>query len=123
MLYCRELASSTLIFFLISWGLRNKGPLYATIFNPLILIFVAIIASLFLDEKLHVGNMVGGILIIFGLYVVLWGKAKEMKWNTQSQLMPTTAFPDDGSVDIIIVEAPTNIDTTKKSTCKKERTI
>ncbi|GKV23872.1 hypothetical protein SLEP1_g33555 [Rubroshorea leprosula] len=52
-LHGMELASSTLIFFLISWGLRNKGPLYATIFNPLILIFVAIIASLFLDEKLH----------------------------------------------------------------------
>lgn len=33
-------------------------------------------------------SILGGILIVCGLYVVLWGKAKEMKQNTR--LVPAT---------------------------------
>ncbi|XP_022762929.1 WAT1-related protein At1g25270-like isoform X2 [Durio zibethinus] len=78
---------SALMVFLVSWGVHLRGPLYASIFNPLGLVFVAIMGSLILDEKLHLGSIIGGILIICGVYVVLWGKAKEMKQKTQ--LVPT----------------------------------
>ncbi|XVE67508.1 hypothetical protein DITRI_Ditri08aG0166700 [Diplodiscus trichospermus] len=75
---------------LISWGVHLKRPVYASIFNPLGLCFVAIIGSLLLGEKLHLGrSIIGGILIVFGLYVVLWGKAKEMK--ERNQVLPTAA--------------------------------
>ncbi|EOX97420.1 hypothetical protein QUC31_015698 [Theobroma cacao] len=79
---------SAFMVFLVSWGIRLRGPLYASIFNPLGLVFVAIAGSLILDEKLHMGSILGGILIVCGLYVVLWGKAKEMKQNTR--LVPAT---------------------------------
>ncbi|XP_021286739.1 WAT1-related protein At1g68170 [Herrania umbratica] len=79
---------SALMVFLVSWGIRLRGPLYASIFNPLGLVFVAIAGSLILDEKLHLGSILGGMLIVCGLYVVLWGKAREMKQNTR--LVPTT---------------------------------
>ncbi|MBA0666834.1 hypothetical protein Goklo_003197, partial [Gossypium klotzschianum] len=46
---------SALLVFLVSWAVRLKGPLYAAIFNPLGLVFVAIVGSLLLDEKLHLG--------------------------------------------------------------------
>ncbi|MBA0631109.1 hypothetical protein Godav_003136, partial [Gossypium davidsonii] len=62
-LYCEGLESmeawgimgSALLVFLVSWAVRLKGPLYAAIFNPLGLVFVAIVGSLLLDEKLHLG--------------------------------------------------------------------
>ncbi|XWS40299.1 hypothetical protein CRYUN_Cryun18bG0128500 [Craigia yunnanensis] len=79
---------SALMVFLVSWGVHLRGPLYASIFNPLGLVFVAIVASLLLDEKLHLGSIIGGILIVCGLYIMLWGKAKEIKQKTQ--LVPTT---------------------------------
>ncbi|KAK8484683.1 hypothetical protein V6N13_080687 [Hibiscus sabdariffa] len=84
---------SALLVFLISWAVRLMGPLYASIFNPLGLVFVAIVGSLLLDEKLHLGSIIGGIMIVCGVYVVLWGKAKEMKQKTQ--LVPAPAIDGD----------------------------
>ncbi|KAL8540651.1 hypothetical protein ACS0TY_002044 [Phlomoides rotata] len=77
---------SGMMFTLIAWTVRMRGPLFVSIFNPLLLVMVAIAGSLFLQEKLHLGMVLGGILIIGGLYVVLWGKGKELK--KVSQLMP-----------------------------------
>lgn len=62
---------------LLSWCLRKKGPLFIAVFSPLMLIFVAVLSSIFLEEALHLGSVLGSILIVGGLYLVLWGKAKE----------------------------------------------
>ncbi|XP_059073649.1 WAT1-related protein At2g39510-like [Cryptomeria japonica] len=64
---------------LMAWCVKKKGPVFTTMFSPLVLIIVAIVGSIFLDEKLHLGSVIGGMVIIIGLYFVLWGKAKEMK--------------------------------------------
>ncbi|KAH1051843.1 hypothetical protein GYH30_021643 [Glycine max] len=67
--------SSTALMSLMGAGIR--GPLYASVFNPLML--VAIASSLMLDENLYLGSVIGAVLIVIGLYMVLWGKSKEMK--------------------------------------------
>uniref|UniRef100_A0ACD5UPL2 Uncharacterized protein n=1 Tax=Avena sativa TaxID=4498 RepID=A0ACD5UPL2_AVESA len=71
------LVASGLAFPLLSWCLRKKGPLFVAVFSPLMLIFVAVLSSLLLDEALYLGSVLGSILIVGGLYLVLWGKAKE----------------------------------------------
>uniref|UniRef100_A0ACD5URN9 Uncharacterized protein n=1 Tax=Avena sativa TaxID=4498 RepID=A0ACD5URN9_AVESA len=71
------LIASGFAFPLLSWCLRKKGPLFIAVFSPLMLIFVAILSSLILDEALYLGSVLGSILIVGGLYLVLWGKAKE----------------------------------------------
>ncbi|GER47164.1 nodulin MtN21 /EamA-like transporter family protein [Striga asiatica] len=77
---------SGVMFTFVAWCVRMRGPLFVSIFNPLLLVLVAIAGSLLLEEKLHLGMVVGGIVIIMGLYTVLWGKGKELK--KMSQLMP-----------------------------------
>ncbi|KAM7478927.1 hypothetical protein LguiA_027140 [Lonicera macranthoides] len=79
---------SGLMFSLVAWCIHMRGPLFVSIFNPLMLVLVAIAGSLLLDEKIHSGSVVGSVIIVMGLYVVLWGKRKEMKMN--SQLIPDT---------------------------------
>ncbi|KAF2321268.1 hypothetical protein GH714_038417 [Hevea brasiliensis] len=64
---------------------RIKGPMFATIFYPLMLVFTALAGSLLLDEDLHLGSIMGATFIVCGLYAVLWGKVAEMK---TSQLIP-----------------------------------
>ncbi|XWS55190.1 hypothetical protein CRYUN_Cryun10bG0153300 [Craigia yunnanensis] len=91
---------SALMVFLISWGVHLRGPLYASIFNPLGLVFVAIVGSLLLDEKLHLSSIIGGILIVCGLYLVLWGKAKEMKQQTQLVPTPTAYEESEGTKEL-----------------------
>ncbi|CAN4110622.1 unnamed protein product [Withania somnifera] len=77
---------SGVLFTIIAWVVRMKGPVYVSVFNPLMLVMVAITGYLFLGEKLFLGSILGSIVIVCGLYVVLWGKDKEIK--KVSQLVP-----------------------------------
>ncbi|OAY70848.1 WAT1-related protein [Ananas comosus] len=70
---------SGLAFALMSWCIQKRGPLYVSMFSPLLLVIVAILGWAILDEKLYVGSAVGSALIVGGLYMVLWGKGREMK--------------------------------------------
>lgn len=54
--------ASGLAFPLMSWCLRERGPLYVAMFGPLIIVFVAVLSSIFLDETLHLGMYVRGAL-------------------------------------------------------------
>ncbi|KAF3434978.1 hypothetical protein FNV43_RR22065 [Rhamnella rubrinervis] len=80
------IVTSGVVTTMIAWCVHKRGPLFVAIFNPLGLVMVGIAGSLFLEEKLHLGSLIGGLLIVCGLYMVLWGKAKEMK---RTQLEPS----------------------------------
>ncbi|KAH8507156.1 hypothetical protein Peur_049187 [Populus x canadensis] len=70
---------SALAFSLTSWSIQRKGALYVSVFSPLLLVIVAVLSWALLHEKIYVGTAVGSILIVAGLYAVLWGKDKELK--------------------------------------------
>ncbi|GMI98177.1 Usually multiple acids move in and out Transporters 40 [Hibiscus trionum] len=59
------------------WGVRLKGPLFVAIFRPTSIAIAAVMSATFLGEALHLGSVIGAVIITGGLYVVLWGKAKE----------------------------------------------
>ncbi|KAK0588742.1 hypothetical protein LWI29_004905 [Acer saccharum] len=94
------IGASGLMVTLISWCVRMRGPLFVSVFNPLMLVVVAFSGSFLLDEKLHLGSILGSMLIICGLYAVLWGKGKEMKKITQ--LVPSIHPNESQSIEIII---------------------
>ncbi|TVU09600.1 hypothetical protein EJB05_43084, partial [Eragrostis curvula] len=66
-------------FFLLSWCISVKGPLYSAIFTPLSAVITAVLSVTFMSEELHVGSILGAFAIIAGLYMVLWGKADDAK--------------------------------------------
>ncbi|CAL1352682.1 unnamed protein product [Linum trigynum] len=72
------IVASGLMVTIIAWCVKKRGPLYVSIFNPLMLVCVAVASNLLLNEKLHLGSVLGATLIICGLYWVIWGKGKEM---------------------------------------------
>ncbi|KAI8020716.1 WAT1-related protein [Camellia lanceoleosa] len=72
-------------FCLMSWCIQRKGPLYVSVFSPLLLIIVAILSWALLEEKLYVGTVVGSGLIVMGLYAVLWGKNGEMNVKSNAE--------------------------------------
>ncbi|MED6119551.1 hypothetical protein PIB30_117849 [Stylosanthes scabra] len=91
----------------ISWCVRMRGPLFASVFSPLMLVIIAIAGCTILNEKLHVGSIVGAVLIVCGLYAVLWGKSKEMK-NTKKTTMselPQCPHHDDDTVQVIVTRS------------------
>jgi hypothetical protein len=116
------IVGSGIAFALMSWCIQVRGPLYVSMFSPLLLVVVAIFGWAILGEKIHVGrwsligtpnkhpatcslslslctsetflsicssqnlffckplkcSAIGSALIVAGLYMVLWGKGKEM---------------------------------------------
>uniref|UniRef100_A0A7N0RB88 WAT1-related protein n=1 Tax=Kalanchoe fedtschenkoi TaxID=63787 RepID=A0A7N0RB88_KALFE len=63
----------------MSWCVDLKGPVFTSAFSPLVQIFVAIISLSLNIEQIHLGSILGSVFIVAGLYVLLWGKAREAK--------------------------------------------
>ncbi|KAM0913351.1 hypothetical protein ACQ4PT_012210 [Festuca glaucescens] len=72
---------SGVTFYLQSWCITVRGPLYSAMFNPLCTVITTVLATLILHEQPHAGRCVllGAIAVVAGLYIVLWGKAGDSK--------------------------------------------
>ncbi|KAK4356214.1 hypothetical protein RND71_025185 [Anisodus tanguticus] len=66
-------------FYLQAWVVEKKGPVYMAMTTPLALIFTISSAAVLFGEILSLGSILGGILLVGGLYSVLWGKSEEQK--------------------------------------------
>lgn len=73
------IVSSSLAYYVQGLVMRKRGPVFVTAFSPLMMIIVAIMGSFILAEKIFLGGILGAVLIVAGLYSVLWGKYKEFK--------------------------------------------
>ncbi|KAF4372193.1 hypothetical protein G4B88_016249 [Cannabis sativa] len=90
--------AGTLIFFLLLigivvtgitywiqvWAIEKKGPVFTSLFTPLALIITAIISAFIWKETFYWGSVGGAILLVGGLYSVLWGKKKEDNTNNNN---------------------------------------
>jgi drug/metabolite transporter (DMT)-like permease len=109
------------------WCIEKKGPFYAAMFSPLSLLITAIFSAFVWAERLRWGRFVtsfffcyvgkatlgrfsyrscacyqyigylGGIMIVGGLYSVLWGRSKE---GTQQMLKSEPPAPGEKSKDV-----------------------
>ena len=63
--------ASGIVVIITAWCIQMRGPLFASVFNPLMLVLVAITGSLMLNENLYVGRYALNVdfdeLYIFGL--------------------------------------------------------
>lgn len=50
------LFSSGLMVTLMIWCVQMRGPLFVSVFSPLLLVLVALVASLLLEERLYLGR-------------------------------------------------------------------
>ncbi|XP_004249118.1 WAT1-related protein At5g07050 [Solanum lycopersicum] len=71
------IVSSSLAYYVQGLVMEKRGPVFVTAFSPLMMIIVAIMGSFILAEKIYLGGVLGAVLIVAGLYSVLWGKYKE----------------------------------------------
>ncbi|KAA3464084.1 WAT1-related protein isoform X1 [Gossypium australe] len=66
-------------FFVQAWCISRRGPLFSSMFNPLCTVIVTAFAAIFQHEETYTGSLVGAFAVIVGLYIVLWGKAKDVE--------------------------------------------
>ncbi|GER51928.1 nodulin MtN21 /EamA-like transporter family protein [Striga asiatica] len=82
------IVSSGIAYYVQGLVMQKRGPVFVTAFSPLMMIIVAIMGSFILAEKIYVGGVLGAVLIVIGLYSVLWGKYKEYKEKEEEILEP-----------------------------------
>ncbi|KAF4353069.1 hypothetical protein CsatB_004895 [Cannabis sativa] len=73
------MVGSGLGFVTMSWCVKKRGPVFTAAFSPLVQIMAAMIDIPILHESLYLGNVIGSVVVIIGLYILLWGKKKEMQ--------------------------------------------
>ncbi|XP_061350882.1 WAT1-related protein At1g68170-like [Gastrolobium bilobum] len=111
---------SGIVVIVYNWCIKMRGPLFASIFNPLQLLLVVIAAYLMLDEKLYLGCVLGAVLIVCGLYAVLWGKGKEMKKKTH--LVPFEITRESEAVQVVVTCTPVDHDKYVQSSLNQTNT-
>ncbi|XP_027090879.1 WAT1-related protein At4g08300 isoform X1 [Coffea arabica] len=57
---------------------KMRGPVFVTAFSPLSMVITAVLGAIVLAEQTHLGSLIGAIVIVIGLYSVIWGKSKDL---------------------------------------------
>ncbi|CAL5370040.1 unnamed protein product [Camellia sinensis] len=58
----------------LTWCRHKKGPVFVAMFKPTIMVIAVVFELIFLSNALYV---IGGTIIGFGFYTMMWGQAKE----------------------------------------------
>ncbi|CAD6273334.1 unnamed protein product [Miscanthus lutarioriparius] len=87
-------------YYLQAWCVEMKGPVFLVAWTPLCFIFTIFCSSFFLGEIVHLGSIVGGILLVGGLYSVLWGKSKEANIDPSREVNRISDPQDHVEIDI-----------------------
>ncbi|CAL8997958.1 unnamed protein product [Prunus brigantina] len=99
---------------LIAWVVKKGGPLLVAVFQPLLLVMVALAGSLLLDEKLHLGSILGGLMIVSGLYAVLWGKSKELLKMTQLESQTSLKYESNSQPILVVTSIGGDVNSEKE---------
>ncbi|XP_054802941.1 WAT1-related protein At4g08290-like isoform X4 [Prosopis cineraria] len=75
--------SCSLCIFIQFWTTDQKGPVFVSMFNPLGTVLVSILAYFVMGEQLHLGSILGGVIVVIGLYLLLWGKESDQDYKSR----------------------------------------
>uniref|UniRef100_J3M745 EamA domain-containing protein n=1 Tax=Oryza brachyantha TaxID=4533 RepID=J3M745_ORYBR len=81
------IVTSSIAYYVQGLVMQSRGPVFASAFSPLMMIIVAIMGSFILAENIYLGGIIGSVLIVAGLYSVLWGKHKENVEKKEAEAM------------------------------------
>ncbi|KAG4929946.1 hypothetical protein JHK85_047475 [Glycine max] len=76
-IFYSAIAGSVVTFSVTAWCIKRKGPVFVSMFKPAGIAIAAFSSVAFLGETLHVGSIIGAVIIAIGLYTVLWAQSKE----------------------------------------------
>ncbi|KAK9097762.1 hypothetical protein Syun_024807 [Stephania yunnanensis] len=64
-----------LMFYAQIWCIHKQGPVFVGAFSPLLIVFSFLLETPIFGTCVHAGSVFGSIIVVFGLYLLLWGKA------------------------------------------------
>ncbi|XP_028763771.1 WAT1-related protein At1g43650-like [Neltuma alba] len=88
--------------------IEEKGAVFPALFTPLAFIITAIFSAFAWRETLHWGSVGGMILVVVGLYSVLWGKNRESKRERSHEIESTRQLRDDNHTSTLDIPTTHN---------------
>ncbi|KAA8538497.1 hypothetical protein F0562_028132 [Nyssa sinensis] len=97
---------------------KERGPVFVTAFSPLCMIITAVLGATILSEQVHLGSLIGAIIVVIGLYSVVWGKSKD---RLNSKMLTGTEKGDAHELPIVsgILDDKTDLHASKLKTTVK----
>uniref|UniRef100_A0A803LJ38 WAT1-related protein n=1 Tax=Chenopodium quinoa TaxID=63459 RepID=A0A803LJ38_CHEQI len=83
--YVTKAVAASLVNIVDTWACRVKGPVFVAMFKPLQMIIAVIMGVSLLGDVLHLGSVIGGLIIAFGFYTVMKGNAEEEMLNKDDE--------------------------------------
>ncbi|CAI0428259.1 unnamed protein product [Linum tenue] len=90
--YCGVVVTGV-TYYLQAWVLEKKGPVFLAMSTPLALIFTMLCSAL-LGDFINLGSVLGGMLLVGGLYSVLWAKGKEEQMKMDESIDEKMQIPE-----------------------------
>jgi len=84
------IVTSSIAYYVQGMVIKKTGPVFASAFSPLMMIIVAVMGSFILSEKIYLGAVLGAVVIVVGLYAVLWGNHKQTQ-EKEAPSLPVAA--------------------------------
>ncbi|KAG2331176.1 hypothetical protein Bca4012_019238 [Brassica carinata] len=72
-----------------SWCIRKRGPIFTSVFTPVGLVFATLFDFSILHRQICIGSVLGSCIVIFGLYIFLLGKVRQMKEEECAKKSPS----------------------------------
>ncbi|KAI6691111.1 hypothetical protein NL676_027939 [Syzygium grande] len=100
--YCGVIVTA-ISYWLQVWAIEKKGPVFTAMFTPIALVIAAFFSAFLWKETLFCGSLVGALLMVGGLYFVLWGKIKEDGNSKEVKNDPRPETKEEATSDCIAV--------------------
>ncbi|CAL9175449.1 unnamed protein product [Musa hybrid cultivar] len=80
-------------YFARNWCIHKKGPVFGSAFSPLLVVFSFLLQIILIGVSEELASIVGSVLVILGLYLLLWAKAKDDMVEQSHPVQASTAEP------------------------------
>ncbi|KAK3161062.1 hypothetical protein QOZ80_1BG0071180 [Eleusine coracana subsp. coracana] len=77
---------SGVAYYMQVWVIDKSGPVFLSMTMPITLLITIMLSSFVLGEAVTVGSILGGVIMVGGLYCVLWAKTTEQVDDKRLQM-------------------------------------
>ncbi|KAJ1686361.1 hypothetical protein LUZ63_017751 [Rhynchospora breviuscula] len=86
-----------------NWCIHTRGPVFGAVFSPLVVVFSFLFEILFFKSETNIKCVIGAVLVVGGLYLLLWAKTRDHK--EEIALIDDSGTLENSSTEPLVVQS------------------